>query len=220
MSNRLFQGVIYQMKDAFDRTIGVIDENGVVISCSDLGKMGDMRQGVREELSFANEVIMIDGCTYRYMGTGAKSEYIVFVEGEDGEFLPAPDDTYTTEDGKQIQVVDGKVAAIEDPKAEVESEPEEEVEAAEEETVEPADEEETPAEEEPSEEDRLNAIEEKINAITEAINQMVNALAALEERIGEVESKLASVEAPQSDPIDETPVEEEKKTRLSYLRRD
>ena len=83
MSNRLFQGVIYQMKDAFDRTIGVIDENGVVISCSDLGKMGDMRQGVRDELSFANEVIMLDGCTYRYMGTGAKSEYIVFVEGED-----------------------------------------------------------------------------------------------------------------------------------------
>lgn len=83
MSNRLFQGVIYQMKDAFDRIIGVIDENGVVISCSDLSKMGDMRQGVGDELSFANEVIMVDGYTYRYMGTGAKSEYIVFVEGED-----------------------------------------------------------------------------------------------------------------------------------------
>ena len=83
MSNRLFQGVIYQMKDAFDRIIGVIDENGVVISCSDLGKMGDIRQGVREELSFSNDVTMIDGYTYRYMGTSSKSEYIVFVEGED-----------------------------------------------------------------------------------------------------------------------------------------
>ena len=29
MSNRLFQGVIHQMKDSVDRTIGVIDENGV-----------------------------------------------------------------------------------------------------------------------------------------------------------------------------------------------
>ena len=27
MSNRLFQGVIHQMKDAIDRVIGVIDEN-------------------------------------------------------------------------------------------------------------------------------------------------------------------------------------------------
>ena len=83
MSNRLFQGVIYQMKDAFDRVIGVIDENGVVISCSDLGKMGDIRQGIQEELSFANETIMVDGYTYRFMGANAKSEYIVFVEGED-----------------------------------------------------------------------------------------------------------------------------------------
>ena len=75
MSNRLFQGVIYQMKDAFDRLIGVVDENGVVISCSDLSKMGELRQGVREELSFSNEFTMADGYTYRYMGTGSKSEY-------------------------------------------------------------------------------------------------------------------------------------------------
>ena len=83
MSNRLFQGVIYQMKDAFDRIIGVIDENGVVISCSDLGKMGDIRQGVYEELSFSSEYMANGGYTYRYMGAGQKSEYIVFVEGED-----------------------------------------------------------------------------------------------------------------------------------------
>ncbi|MBO5883625.1 MAG: helix-turn-helix domain-containing protein [Clostridia bacterium] len=83
MSNRLFQGVIYQMKEAFDRVIGVIDENGVVISCSDLGKMGDVRQGVREELSFSTEFMAIDGYTYRFMGVGQKSEYVVFVEGED-----------------------------------------------------------------------------------------------------------------------------------------
>ena len=30
MSNRLFQGVIHQMKDAVDRTFGVIDENFTV----------------------------------------------------------------------------------------------------------------------------------------------------------------------------------------------
>ena len=72
MSNRLFQGVIYQMKDAFERIIGVIDENGVIISCSDLGKMGDIRQGVREELSFSSEFMVIDGYTYRYLGVGQK----------------------------------------------------------------------------------------------------------------------------------------------------
>ena len=83
MSNRLFQGVIYQMKDAFDRVIGVIDENGVVISCSDLGKMGNVRQGIREELSYSNDFVTREGYTYRYMGVGQKCEYIVFIEGED-----------------------------------------------------------------------------------------------------------------------------------------
>lgn len=175
---------------------------------------------LRSILSLSLGEVETDKAVLKFDGEELVEGMEVFVEGEDGEFLPAPDDTYTTGDGKQIQVVDGKVAAIEDPKAEVASEPEEEVEAAEEETPEPADEEETPAEEEPSEEDRFAALEEKINAITEAINQMVNAMAALEGRIAEVESKLASVEAPQSDPIDETPIQEEKKTRLSYLRKD
>ena len=38
MSNRLFQGVIHQMRDAIDRTIGVIDETSVIIACSELGR--------------------------------------------------------------------------------------------------------------------------------------------------------------------------------------
>ena len=83
MSNRLFQGVIYQMKDAFDRVIGVVDENGVIISCSDLSKMGDIKQGLREAMTYSSELITLDGYTYRYMGAGQKSEYIVFVEGQD-----------------------------------------------------------------------------------------------------------------------------------------
>ena len=32
MSNRLFQGVVVQMRDAIDRTIGVIDESSTIIA--------------------------------------------------------------------------------------------------------------------------------------------------------------------------------------------
>ena len=71
------------MKDAFDRVIGVVDENGVIISCSDLSKMGDIKQGLREAMTYSSELITLDGYTYRYMGAGQKSEYIVFVEGQD-----------------------------------------------------------------------------------------------------------------------------------------
>ena len=83
MSNRLFQSVIHQMKDAIDRVIGVMDESGAVIACSELGKIGEIRQGIREELAYSAEVLPASGYTYRALGAGGKGEYIVFVEGED-----------------------------------------------------------------------------------------------------------------------------------------
>ena len=83
MSNRLFQGVIHQMKDAIDRVIGVLDENGVIIACSELSKIGHVKQGVREELAYSSEKVTAGGYTYAPIYGGAKAEYIVFVEGED-----------------------------------------------------------------------------------------------------------------------------------------
>ena len=38
MANRVFQNVVYQMKDAIDRVVGVVDETGAVIACSELGR--------------------------------------------------------------------------------------------------------------------------------------------------------------------------------------
>ena len=41
MSNRLFQGIIHQMRDSIDRVIGVVDDTATVISCSDLTRIGE-----------------------------------------------------------------------------------------------------------------------------------------------------------------------------------
>ena len=46
MPNRLFQGIVNQMREAIDRNIGVVDETGTVISCSELGQIGEVREGV------------------------------------------------------------------------------------------------------------------------------------------------------------------------------
>ena len=35
MSNRLFQGVVHQMRDTIDRVIGVVDETATIIACSE-----------------------------------------------------------------------------------------------------------------------------------------------------------------------------------------
>ncbi len=83
MSNRLFQGVIHQMKDAIGRVVGVVDENGIIIACSDLPRIGESCQGVREELAFSGDFAVYEGYTYRFIESGVKGECIVFVEGED-----------------------------------------------------------------------------------------------------------------------------------------
>lgn len=144
----------------------------------------------------------------------------------DDEPKPAEDGVYTTEDGKEIEVVDGKVASIKDPEAEVATEEPEapieetKVEQEEEELPEPLDEPEAPAEEEASEEDRIKALEDRMQALVDALNEIVNSIAGLEGRIVELEGKMSKVEAPAADPVDEEAPIEEHKTRLSYMRRD
>ena len=83
MSNRLFQTVVYQMKDVIGRTIGVIDENGIVISCSDISKVGESRQRIREELAYAQDAVAFEGYTYKSVAAAGKIDTIVFVEGDD-----------------------------------------------------------------------------------------------------------------------------------------
>ena len=83
MSNRLFQTLIHQMKDVIGRTIGVIDENGIIIACSELGRVGESRQRIREELAYSLDKLTYDGYTYRFISAEDKDGAIVFVEGED-----------------------------------------------------------------------------------------------------------------------------------------
>ena len=83
MSNRLFQTIIHQMKDVVGRTIGVIDENGIIIASSELSKIGESRQKIREELSYSSDYVVYEGYTYRYINSAGKGESVCFVEGDD-----------------------------------------------------------------------------------------------------------------------------------------
>ncbi len=85
MSNRLFQTVIHKMKAVLGRTIGVIDENGIIIACSELGKIGESRQRIREELAFANGAMGYEGYFYRYITATGANDCIAFSEGTDSE---------------------------------------------------------------------------------------------------------------------------------------
>ena len=83
MSNRVFQTVIYQIKDVVNRVVGVIDENSIVVACSDASKIGESKQRIREELAYSSDSVISEGFTYRFVSEGTKNDSIAFVEGED-----------------------------------------------------------------------------------------------------------------------------------------
>ena len=85
MSNRLFQGVIHQMRDAIDRTIGVMDETSVIIACSELGRIGEVNESVNAETMASTDTFVLNGYTYKSFGSRPKPEFAVFVYGTDSE---------------------------------------------------------------------------------------------------------------------------------------
>ena len=83
MSNRLFQGVVHQMRDAIDRVIGVIDENASIIACSELSKIGTTGDYYSVDFGESHDTFVRDGYTYKPFGPHIKADYAVFVEGTD-----------------------------------------------------------------------------------------------------------------------------------------
>ena len=71
------------MKDIIGRSIGVIDENGIIIASSELSKIGESRQRIKEELAYSQSSMVYEGYTYRFINASGKNECIAFVEGDD-----------------------------------------------------------------------------------------------------------------------------------------
>lgn len=85
MSNRLFQGVVHQMRDTIGRVIGVIDENSTIVACSELSRIGTNSDVFTIELGDSHDVFIRDGYTYKPFGVHVKPDYAVFIEGTDDQ---------------------------------------------------------------------------------------------------------------------------------------
>lgn len=85
MSSRIFQSVIIQMKDATERTIGVADNQGFVVACSELSMIGsylDDMQGVSGDVP--DQMFTTASRTYKLLGgPDSQFDYAIFVNGHD-----------------------------------------------------------------------------------------------------------------------------------------
>ena len=84
MSGRIFQNVVLQLKENTDRTVGVIDGEGIVIACSELAMIG---QRWAEHVPVINAaggaVVVSEGKTFKALtGWGAQFDYAAFAFGD------------------------------------------------------------------------------------------------------------------------------------------
>ena len=71
MSGRIFQNVVLQLKENTDRTVGVIDGEGIVIACSELSMIGQRwAENVPVVNSAAGSMISSDGKTFKALAGG------------------------------------------------------------------------------------------------------------------------------------------------------
>lgn len=85
MANSIFQSILHQMQDNINRVIGVTNENGVVLSCNDLAKIGEQRDCVTIERANKVDMFANNGYSYHLFSSNKHNDHAVFVEGIDGE---------------------------------------------------------------------------------------------------------------------------------------
>ena len=70
------------MRDAVGRTLGVIDETGTIIACSELSKIGEVFSSAVDVFA-DSELHVLNGYTFCNFGSHVQADYAVFVEGTD-----------------------------------------------------------------------------------------------------------------------------------------
>ncbi|MDL2219153.1 helix-turn-helix domain-containing protein [Ruminococcaceae bacterium OttesenSCG-928-O06] len=84
MANRVFQSVVFQMKDALGRPAGVVDENGVLVASTDPARLDEMGE-VPGDAESAGVPFIKGDATYCRFPLGQRGEYFAFVQGTDAE---------------------------------------------------------------------------------------------------------------------------------------
>ena len=84
MSNSVFQSVIVQLKDISDRTFGVIDTDGCVVSCTDVSLLGERWSDAALKLGTSESLVTYGQKTFKpIVGNSNYFEYAVFCSGDD-----------------------------------------------------------------------------------------------------------------------------------------
>lgn len=85
MSVKLFRDLVQQVKHIINSEFGIMDENGLILACSDESKLGRTDDNVQQVMDSEEQFVILDGKGYQKVNINNRYEYIVYLslENED-----------------------------------------------------------------------------------------------------------------------------------------
>lgn len=87
MSKKIFQNLINQIKDTLDAELGILDNTGLIVACSDERKINKIDENVFSVISDNSKTVEINKTTYQKIHTKGKIEYVSFIASNDSNSL-------------------------------------------------------------------------------------------------------------------------------------
>ena len=83
MSIKVYQSIVNQVSEIIDIEFGVIDENGVIVACSNENKVGNKTECLELIMSSKENIVINNGTSYHKVYSKAKMEFITFIVSEE-----------------------------------------------------------------------------------------------------------------------------------------
>ena len=80
---KLFQNLVYQIKETIDIEFGITDETGLILGCSNESKLGSIHPSISCITDSKNIFNIVDGVTFQKVYVKNKLELIIFINSED-----------------------------------------------------------------------------------------------------------------------------------------
>lgn len=80
---KLFQSLIYQIREFIDTEFGIMDETGLVLGCSDEGRVGSLHPDASRITGSREQIITKDAVTFQKIYIKNKLEFITFIHSAD-----------------------------------------------------------------------------------------------------------------------------------------
>ncbi len=87
MSVKLFRELVRQVKYIVNQECGIMDENGIILACSNESRVGTSERNIQQILDSDEQLIVLNGRGYQKVNINNRYEYIVFLDSDNEESL-------------------------------------------------------------------------------------------------------------------------------------